>query len=172
MRSSRFAALLPPMWVRWVLASAVAVALIVSLVIAVHRAGPDNSGSETEAGAEAEVNRVADIAIAEDEAPRSASLSSGAAPASALERAIARDVAKRIADERLTGPFEGVVCHGASKDTSGREPYNCTVHSANIAYPFVAIVDKRSRRLTWCKIDQPAKPGVGPEIPISASCLA
>ncbi len=170
MSSPRFAALLPPMWVRWVLATVVAVALLVSLVIAVHRAGPDNSASE--AGAEAEVNRLADIAISEDQAPRSAALAGGVAPASALERAIARDVAQRIVHERLTGPFQGVVCHGAGNGAAGRAPYDCTVHSANIAYSFVAVLDRRRRQLTWCKVDQPAKPGAGPEIPISASCLA
>ncbi|MGP0101050.1 MAG: hypothetical protein ACLPUT_05430 [Solirubrobacteraceae bacterium] len=158
------------MWARWALASAVAVALIASIVIAIHRAGPE--GPTSEAGAEAEVNRLSDIAIAEDQAPHSASLSARSAPAAALERAIASDVRQRIAKAQLTGPLQGVSCGAAGAGSAGRAPYRCTVHSAGIAYSFQAVVDKRRQRLTWCKVDPPPVAGVGVEIPISASCRA
>jgi hypothetical protein len=161
---------LPPLWARWVLAVAVAVAVIASVVIAVDRAGP--AGPSSEAGAEAETNRIADVAITEDQAPHSAALAGGAAPAVALERAIAADVRRRIADGQLTGPVQSVRCAAAGAGAAGRSPYRCTVHSDGVAYPFLGVADARSRRLTWCKVDPPAVPGEGAEIPVSAGCRA
>ncbi len=158
------------MWARWVLAILVAVAVIGGIVIAINRAGPD--GGTSEAGAEAETNRLADVAITEDEAPHFAGLPPGSVPTSALERAIARDVRQRIAGGQLTGPLEGVSCSAAGTGSTGRNPYSCTVHSAGVAYPFRAVIDERHQRLTWCKIDQPPVANTGPEIQISASCRA
>jgi len=163
---------LPPMWARWVLALVVAVAVIVSLVIAIDRAGPEGGGATSEAGAELETNRVADIAITEDEAPRSSALTSGLPPTSALEQAIAGDVRRRIGAGQLTGPLESVSCSASGTGSAGRDPYGCTVRSANIAYPFVAVFDERRRLLTWCKVDQQPAGETSPEIPISASCRA
>lgn len=168
MNSRRGAVQLPPIWARWALAIVVAVALIAGIVIAINRAGPE--GPTSEAGAEAEVNRLADVAITEDEAPHFASLPPGSAPTAALERAIGRDVRKRIAGGQLTGPLQRITCSAAGTRSAGREPYHCTVHSADITYPFLAVVDERMQRLTWCKIDQPPVANTGPEILISASC--
>ncbi len=158
------------MWVRWLLATAVAVAVIAAIVIAVDRAGPEAGTSE--AAVEAEANRLADVAITEDEAPRSASLPPGSAPAAALERAIARDVRQRIAGGQLTGPLQGVTCSAGGTGSAGRDPYRCTVHSAGIAYPFMAVVDESRQRLSWCKVDQSPVADAGPEVLISASCRA
>ena len=170
MNSTRRAVQLPPMSARWILTILVAVAVIASIVIAVNRAGPD--GATSEAAAEAEANRLADVAIAEDQAPHFASLPPGSEPASALERAIARDVRQRIAGGQLTGPLQGVTCSAAGTGRTGLDPYSCTVHSAGVAYPFRAVVDERRQRLTWCKIDQPPVANTGPEIQISANCRA
>lgn len=170
MDSRRRAVQLPPMWARWLLAGVVAVAVIAGIVIAVDRAGPE--GATSEAGAEAETNRLADIAITEDEAPHFASLPAGSEPEAALERAIASDVRQRIAGGQLTGPLQGVSCSAAGAGGLGRYPYRCTVRSADIAYPFLAVVDQRRLRLTWCKIDQSPVADAGPEVPISASCRA
>ncbi len=158
----------PPMWARWVLAIIVAVAVIAAIVIAVHRAGPEAPASE--AGAEAEANRVADIAITEDETPHFAPLSVGLAPASALERAIASDLHQRIASHQLTGPLRAVSCRTSGAARSGRRPYSCTARSAGITYPFLAVLDERHRRLAWCKVDQGPVANAGPEVPISSSC--
>lgn len=158
------------MWARWAAAIVVAAAVIAAIVIAIHRAGPE--GPTSEAGAEAEVNRVSDIAISEDQAPRSASLPAGSAPAAALELAITHDVHQRIASGQLTGPMQAVTCRAAGSAHDGRDPYSCTVRSAGITYPFVAVLDERRRRLTWCKVDPPPVAGAGPEILISASCRA
>jgi hypothetical protein len=168
MSSWRRAAWLPPIWVRWVLVTVVAGTVLAAIVIAVERAGPEVNTSE--ASAEAEVNRVSDIAITEDQAPHSASLPPGSAPVAALERAITSDVRHRIADQQLTGPLQRITCKAAGAGRGGRDPYSCTVRSAGISYPFDAVIDIRGRQLTWCKIDPPPVAGASPEIPVSASC--
>jgi hypothetical protein len=170
MQSRRWAVAPPPLWARWLLAGVVAVAVLAGIVIAVTSAGPE--GSTSEAGAEAEINRIADTTISEDEAPQFASLAAGAAPASALERAIESNVRRRIAEHELTGPPQGVTCRASAPASAGRRPYRCTARSAGIAYPFLAIADERRQRLAWCKIDPKPAEGAGPEIPISASCRA
>jgi hypothetical protein len=170
MSSGQRAVPLPPMWVRWALAVLVAAAIVVGIVIGIHRAGPE--GPTSEAGAEAEINRVSDIAIAEDQAPRSAGLPVGVAPAVALERAITSDIRRRIATAKLTGPLQRIGCAASGAGSAGRDPYRCTVRSAGLTYPFLAVIDEHSRRMTWCKVDPPPVAGVGPEIPISASCRA
>lgn len=170
MSSQRRAVQPPPIWVRWALAILVAAAVTAGVVIAIHRAGPETPANE--AGAEAEVNRIADIAITEDEAPHSAALSTDVAPTPALEQAIRGDVSQRIEAHQLTGPLQGVSCEAAGPGGGGREPYRCTVRSAGIPYPFVAVVDERRKSLTWCKVDPPAQANAGPEIPLSPSCRA
>jgi hypothetical protein len=156
------------MWARWTLAIVLAVAVVAAIVIATSRAGPE--GSSSEAAAEAEVNRISDIAITEDQAPHSATLPARSPPTSALERAIALDIRQRIASAQLTGPLAGVACVKAGTGRGGRVPYRCTARSAGIAYTFLAVADASRQRLTWCKVDPPPVSGVGPEIPISASC--
>jgi hypothetical protein len=146
----------------------VGVAVIAGIVIATNRAGPD--GIAAEGSIEAEINRIADVSITEDEAPHFAGLSASSAPAPALERAIASDVRQRIAANQLTGPLQGVSCTSNGAGSAGREPYRCTAHSAGIAYPFLAVVDASQHRLAWCKVDSGPKGESGPEIPISPSC--
>jgi hypothetical protein len=161
---------LPPLWARWVLAAIVGVALLAGIVIETNRAGPE--GIAAEGAVEEEINRIADISTAEDEAPRFAALSAGSAPAPALERAIASDIRQRIAANQITGPLHGVTCILAGAGSAGRVPYRCTVHSAGTAYLVLAVVNERRRRLTWCKVDTPPKGESAPELLISASCRA
>jgi hypothetical protein len=170
MNETRWAALLPPLWARWAVGIALAVAVIATVVIAVHRAGPEVNTSE--AGAEAEVNRISDVAISEDQAPHSAILPTGVVPARALERAIGGDVRQRIAGGQLTGPLQHLACRAAAGARAGRDPYSCTIRSAGLTYPFVAVLDTHRHRLTWCKVDPPPVANAGPEVPLSASCKA
>lgn len=168
MNSRRATLRSPPLWVRWALGLIVGAAVIAGIVIATNRAGPE--GIAAEGSIEAEINRIADVSITEDEAPHFAGLSAGSAPAPALERAIAGDVRQRIAANKLSGPLQGVTCIAAGAGSAGRDPYRCTAQSAGIAYPFLAVVDASRRRLTWCKVDSAPKGESGPEIPISPSC--
>jgi hypothetical protein len=159
------------MWLRWVLAIAVAAAVIVAIVLTVQRAGPENSNEEA---VEGETNRIADLAITEDEAPRTASLTARATPTAALARAIGEDVRRRISNGQLTGPLQSVSCTaGRPVAASGaRVPYSCRVRSAGINYTFLAVVEAADRRLTWCKVDPSAVVKAGPEVLISPRCKA
>jgi hypothetical protein len=161
-----------PLWARWAAATVVGIAVIAAVVIAVNRAGPEGVAA-SESGAEAEVSRLSDLAITEDQAPRTANLPASSAPAAALRQAIVSDVHKRIAHDQLVGPLQSVHCAASAPSSDGpggREPYLCTVHSDGISYRFLAVVDQRDRRLTWCKVDPPAAAKTGPEIPVSARC--
>jgi hypothetical protein len=159
---------LPPLWTRWVLAAIVGVAVLAGIVIVTNQAGPEGIASES--AVEAEINRIADISTTEDEAPHSATLSPGSAPAAALQRAIASDIRQRIAANQISGPLHGVTCIVSGASSAGRDPYRCTVHSAGTAFRILAVINESQRRLTWCKVDTPPKGEPAPEIPISASC--
>ncbi len=151
------------------LAVLIAGAIIASIVIAIDRSGPE--GSSSEAGAEAEVNRLADIAIGEDEAPHSYSLPAGANPATALMRSIEGNVRRRIAQDKLAGPLQSVTCEPAGSASGGRAPYHCNVRSDDLNYLYLAVIDESKRQLTWCKTD-PRSEDEGTEIPVSARCKA
>jgi hypothetical protein len=155
------------MWVRWMLAAIVAAVLVAALVSAVGNAHREEPTSEL--AAEAEANRIADIAITEDQAPHFAPLSAGS-PTSALELAIAADVRGRISHGKLLGPLRGVTCSAEGRKHGAREPFQCAVHNASGGIQFVAVLDRDHARLAWCKLDPPSPSGDGPEIPISRSC--
>jgi hypothetical protein len=157
------------MWVRWVIASLVAASLIAATVIAVQRAGPENATSEE--AIEGETNRIADISVAEDEAPQTATATTGATPASALERAIGEDVHGRISRGQLTGPLQSVTC-AAGLASGVRAAYTCRVRSDGAAYLFMAVVSEAGKRLTWCKVDPSSPAAGGPEVLISPRCRA
>ena len=158
-----------PVWARWALPAVVAVLLIAGLVVAEHKAGP--AGATSEEQAEAETNRIADIAITEDEAPHTASLAPGSSAQAALERAISGDVHERIESGKLTGPLQSISCSPAPSGSAARTPYRCMIRSDGTAYSFLAIVQQGKGRLTWCKVDPPAVSG-GPEILVSPRCRA
>lgn len=171
------AALHPPLWARWLLTIAAFAVLIAVVAIVVGNLNHENAGSgspASEAKAEAEANREGQIVIEQDQAPHTAGLRlhAGITVTAALERAIADDVDARIDNGQLTGPLQSISCRAAGAASSdGRRAYRCTVRSAGIAYPFLAVANSRSDRLTWCKVDPPPTPGLG-EVPVSADCHA
>ncbi|HLH13480.1 MAG TPA: hypothetical protein VKV16_01725, partial [Solirubrobacteraceae bacterium] len=146
-----------PLWARWALTIAVYAVAILAVVLAIHAANSGgSSASKSEAHAEAEANREGRIAIAQDEAPHTAALAgTPASAAQQLQRAIAADVRARITHNQLTGPLQSVRCSAAGQPRDARQPYRCSVLSAGLDYPFLAVVDQRARRLTWCKLDPP-----------------
>lgn len=162
------------MWARWLSTIGVYVVALAVAVVVVHKMASASSKNETrtEASAVSEANKVGKIAVAEDEAPRTASLATGEAPAAGLERAIAADVRARITHRELTGPLQSVRCVQGAARASSRLAFHCTVVSAGIAYSFVAIADERTRRLTWCKVDQAPPGDAALDVPVSTSCTA
>lgn len=169
LRTLALAARHPPLWARWLLTIfgfAVAILLVVVFVHA-HSEGT-SAPTKSEREAEVEANREGNVVIEEDQAPHTAPLRPGAPTLIALEGAIAADARGRIQAGDLTAPFQSVHCR--TKGTVGpNRAFSCTVHAAGVAYPYLAVFDKRTRQFTWCKVDPPPVSGA-PEVPVSARC--
>src|SRR6202044_550287 len=116
--------------------------------------------------AEVEANREGNVVIEEDQAPHTARLGAGVATLTALERAISGDARVRIQAGNLTGPFQSVHCEAKGVAGANRA-FSCTVHAAGVAYPYLAVLNERTRQFTWCKVDPPPVSGT-PEVPVSA----
>jgi hypothetical protein len=140
-------------------------------VIVIHAVN-DSGASTSERSAALEADREGQIVIAEDQAPHTSPLRSGAPTRVALQRAISLDMDSRIRHGALTGPLQGVSCTPAGQRHSGRQAFHCTARAAAIAYPVLGVVDERTRQLTWCKVD-PSPVSNGPqEVPVSPRCRA
>jgi hypothetical protein len=124
--------------------------------------GVQNPASEVEA------NRQATILVEQDQAPHTVSLARGVAPATALAHAIRSDMDKEIKQQVIAGPVSRSSCSRTSR--GGRIPasFSCTVVANGLAYPFVAVVNVRSRVITFCKRDPPPVPSEN--IPVSSRC--
>ncbi len=154
-----------PLWARWLL-TLLAFALLIVAIRTVVR----TSGASSEASPEAEINRVSEIVIAQDQAPHTAPLLPGETARSGLQSAIAADARNRIRRAELTGPLQSVRCAPSGPPQAGRRPFSCTVRSAGIAFSFLGVVDERAETLTWCKRDPPPTIASPPTAPISSSC--
>jgi hypothetical protein len=161
----------PPLWAKWLITIAVFAIGVAAIVIAVHD-GAAGGSHQSEAAAVAEANRVGRVVAEEDQAPHTSALASGVPALAGLERAITRDVRARISHGELTGPLQSVRCRPGGPARAGRRPFDCTVHSAGIEYPFLAVLDERALELTWCKVDPSPLPGNPPEVPVSPRCQA
>jgi hypothetical protein len=161
----------PPLWARWLLTILAFAVLTLAVVVFVHDHGEGTSApTKSEREAEVEANREGNVVIEEDQAPHNARLGVGVATLTALERAISGDARGRIQSGNLTGPFRGVHCE-AKGAVGFNRAFRCTVHAASVAYPYLAVLNTRTRQLTWCKVDPPPVSGA-PEVPVSARCRA
>jgi hypothetical protein len=158
-----------PLWARWVITICVYVVVIGVVVVVVHHLASEGNRADTkaEASAQAEANKEGQVAIAEDQAPHSASLTRGASVIGSLERAIASDVRRRIAHGELTGPLQSVHCARSGPATA----FTCTATSAGIGYEFRAAANAIKTAITWCKVDKAPAGDAALEVPVSASCL-
>lgn len=162
---------MPPLWARWLLTILAFAALTVAIVIAIHAVN-DSGASASERSAALEADREGQIVIAEDQAPHTSPLPSGAPARVALQRVIAIDMRNLIRHGALTGPLQGVSCTPAGQRQSGRQAFHCTARAAAIVYPVLGVVDEHTRQLTWCKVD-PSPVSNGPqEVPVSPRCRA
>ena len=157
-----------PLWSRFVLAAAIAVALVAAMVLFVEGNNTNTNPSLNEAS-EVQANREAETLVAQDQAPRVVRLTSGAAPAAALERAIHARMAAQVAGGAIAGPLKATRCRARGVATPGGRSYSCTVLAGGVIYPFLAVVDARAGRITYCKRDQPPVPS--DSVPISRRCL-
>jgi hypothetical protein len=159
----------PPLWARWLLTIFAFAVLILAAVVFVHDHSEGTSApTKSEREAEVEANREGNVVIEEDQAPHTAPLRGGAPTLIALERVIAGDARGRIQAGNLTAPFQSVHCEVKGAAGANRA-FSCTVHTAGVAYPYLAVLNERTRQFTWCKVDPPPVSGT-PEVPVSSRC--
>lgn len=156
-----------PVWQRFVLASVIAVALLVAMVIYVDRNNTDSNPSLNEAS-EVQANREAEVLVEQDQAPHTVQLTAHVAPAIALERTIHARLAAQIAAGAIDGPLKPARCRPTGPPSGGRHPLSCTVVAGEVTYPFLAVADLPAHSLTYCKRDPPPAPS--DNVPVSARC--
>lgn len=158
-----------PLWARFTLASVIAAALLVAMILFVDRHNT-NAPTSTNVQAAVQANRDAEILISQDQAPRSVRLAAGVSPAVALAHAVHARMARQIAVGTIDGPLGRSRCVATSASVGSRHAYRCTVVAGSVTYPFLGVVDTSARRVTYCKRD--AAPVPSESVPISRRCRA
>jgi hypothetical protein len=154
----------PPMWVRWVLSLGVAAILLVALILFVSNNNGNDLAHETPKQT-ARSNAEAIIVVRQDQAPHEVTLTGTTRPD--VAHAIRRDMVKRVASGNAGSPLQHVRCtDGATRGT--RAAYRCNAKAAGVTYPYEAVLDRTTRRLTFCKHD--ASPVPSMNIPVSPRC--
>jgi hypothetical protein len=157
------------LWQRFALAGVVTVALLAALVVYVNNNNTDSPKS-TNPASDVEANREAEILVAQDQAPHTASLPGTATAAQTAARVVQASMKRRIARGELAGPLQRTSCRVAGRQTGSRRAFNCTAVAASVSYPFVGVIDRRERRITYCKRDPPPAPS--DDVAVSPSCRA
>jgi hypothetical protein len=168
-RPPRAARLQPPrlpLWGRWVLSLSVGVVLIIALVAFVTANDADRPTADN-TQVTAESNREARALIAEDQAPHVSPLPAGSAPARAMTMVITAYMRRMIGRGTIGGPLTSARCSAARASGRTRRGFRCAAVAASVKYPFIGVVDQRTRRVTYCKND-PLGPA-GP-VPVSPRC--
>lgn len=155
----------PPLWLRWILAFAVAAALLIGLIEWVsHHNG--NGLATVGPKAEARANREAEIVVSQDQAPHVATIGRGPRRR-AVVRTIRAAMIVRINAGEAGAPLQSVTCHEVGAQ-AGELGYRCIADSAGVQYPYQAVLERATRRLTFCKHDAPPVPSQN--IPVSPRC--
>jgi hypothetical protein len=155
----------PPMWLRWALSLGVAAVLAVALIVFVSHHNDNLLAHESPKAAE-RANREAEIVVSQDQAPHVVTLAAGAS-LTAVTRAIRHDMTARIASGQAVAPLQHAGCVAAGRRAS-EVGYRCRATAAGVVYPYQAVLDRRTRTLTFCKHDAPPVPSMN--IPVSPRC--
>jgi hypothetical protein len=159
----------PPLWLQWVLSLTVAAAAIFGLVRFVQSNTANQVTTESPAGEVAQ-NEEAEALVAEDQAPHTVRLPNHVAPTTALDRAIRADMTTLINQGSIDGPLQRSSCAPTGRPGKAGQRFGCTVSAGGVSYPFVGLVDARTRRIVYCKRDQPPVPSQN--VPLSPRCTA
>jgi hypothetical protein len=158
----------PPLWLRWALSFGVAAVLIILLV----RFVENNSGTSPanlNPAAAVRLNQEAEILVAQDQVPHVARLAPGETPVRAIERATQSDIGREINQGTISGPLGRSTCTATGTRATVARAFRCTVVAADFNYPFLGVVDTRTREITFCKRDPPPVPSQN--VPVSRRCL-
>jgi hypothetical protein len=156
----------PPMWARWTFSFGVAALLAVGLIVFVSHHNGNGLASESPKAAE-RLNREAEIVVSQDQAPHVVTLAGGT-PRTAVTRAIRRAMTVRINTGQAGAPLQAVRCRAIGNRASATG-YRCQATAAGVAYPYQAVLNRRTRTLTFCKHDAPPVPSAN--IPVSRRCV-
>jgi hypothetical protein len=154
--------------VRWFLSVLVAVVVLVVVVRFVRTHNSDAPASQTPSGL-ARADAESTVVVKQDQAPRVAKLKPGVAPAAGIASAVKADIDHSVNQGFINGPIESSKCRSLGPHAQTMR-FNCVVEAANIAYPFLGVVDVSAHRITYCKKDQPPVPSQN--IPVSRRCTA
>jgi hypothetical protein len=155
----------PPMWARWTLSLGVAALLAVGLIVFVSHHNGNGLAQESPKATE-RLNREAEIVVSQDQAPHVVTLAAGT-PQAAATRAIRHEMTARIAKGQAGAPLQHVRCT-ALKTRASATGYRCRATAAGVAYPYEAVLNRRTLTLTFCKHDAPPAPSMN--IPVSRRC--
>jgi hypothetical protein len=155
----------PPMWARWTLSFGVAALLAVGLIVFVSHHNGNGLAHESPKATQ-RLDREAEIVVSQDQAPRVVALAAGT-PQAAVTRAIAHEMTARIAKGQAGAPLQHVRCTALATRASATG-YRCQATAAGVAYPYEAVLNRRTRTLTFCKHDAPPVPSMN--IPVSRRC--
>jgi hypothetical protein len=158
------------LWQRFVLSLGIAAVLIVALVIYVSHHNTDAVPVNDSASSELQANREAAILERQDQAPHVVRLRAGETPARGLATAVRAEVGRQVSRGSLEGPVTRARCTPARSSGPARLGFDCRVIAVQVSYPFLGVVDARTRRITFCKRDAPPAPSVN--VPVSRRCLA
>jgi hypothetical protein len=154
----------PPMWLRWVLSLGVAAILLIALILFVsHNDGTDLAHESPKQTARS--NREAEIVVRQDQAPRVVTLTGTTRPD--VAHAIRRDMVRRISKGQAGAPLQHVRCRAAGRQ-GALAGFDCRASAASVIYPYEAVLDRGTARLTFCKHDAPPVPSMN--IPVSPRC--
>jgi len=156
----------PPLWARWALSIGVGLILLLALILFVEH-NNNNSEATQSPAAIARANREAQVVVAQDQAPHVAAVAPGAGARPAIAKAVRADMTRLIDGAIIDGPLTRVGCTRTGAQ-AGRLGFRCTAEAAGVNYPFLGVVDVRTRQVTYCKRDAPPVPSLN--IPVSRRC--
>ena len=158
--------LFPALWMRWAISIVVGVAVIAALVVFVDH---NNNNSEAKGSAKSleRENQEAEIIVGADQVPHTVALKRGQSVDARLVAAVRADIRHRLKTGNIQGRVQKIDCHRSGAG-SGRVAYSCIAQVQNVKYPFVGVFTAKSKRITYCKRDEPPVPSEN--IPVSPRC--
>ncbi len=154
----------PSLRTQFVLSFLVAGALIAGLVVFVENNQNASDRALLSPAAVAEQNREAEIVIAQDQRPHVVRVGAGARASTALQRAIAADMNRRIAFGTVPGSLQRVACSPAGP--GARVVFHCAAFVSDVRYLYVGVLARR--QLVYCRRELPPVPGQ--DVPLSPRC--
>lgn len=158
-----------PLWLRFTLVIVLTAGLLTAGALYVDHHNT-NSPPTTNLAAEVQANRDAEILVAQDQVPHVVRLHSGVKAIAGLRLAVHGFMARHIAQGSLEGPLTRTSCKTDGPQGGAHLAFSCLATAGGVGYDFLAVVDTRTRQITYCKRDPP--PAASDNVPVSPRCVA